>query len=64
MKDTTTPDKDNDKKVQHNRFVEKARELGCDEDENRFNATLKKTARTEPQKKNGKTPNCVRHPAG
>ena len=54
MKDTTTPDKD--KKVQHNRFVEKARELGCDEDENLFNATLKNIARNEPQKKNGKEP--------
>ena len=32
---------------QHKRFAEKARELGCDEDENRFNATLKKIARSE-----------------
>ena len=38
----------------HKRFVENARELGCDEDENRFNTTLKKIARNEPQKKNGK----------
>ena len=42
-------------KPQHKRFVETARKLGCDEDENRFNATLKKIAKAEPQKKkNGK----------
>ena len=44
-------------KNQHDKFVEKARELGCDEDENRFYATLKKIARHEPQKKNGKQTN-------
>ena len=43
-------------KEQHKRFVEKARELGCDENENRFNATLKKIAKSETQKKNGKAP--------
>ena len=30
-----------DKQAQHKRFVEKARELGCDKSERRFNATLK-----------------------
>ena len=35
-------------KAQHRRFVEKARELGCDEDEERFNDRLKKIARHEP----------------
>ena len=46
---------DTDKKTQHERFVKKAKELGCDEDETRFNTTLKKIARNEPQKKNGKS---------
>jgi len=45
-----------DKKTQHQRFVEKARELGCDDDEGHFNAKLKKIVKTEPQKKNGKAP--------
>ena len=31
---------------QSDRFIEKARELGCDEDEDRFNETLKKIAPT------------------
>ena len=55
---------DTSKKTQHKRFVEKARELGCDEDENRFNSTLKKIARNEPQKKKGKTPNVLDTPLG
>ena len=50
---------DTSKKTQHKRFVEKARELGCDEDEKRFNTTLKKIAKTDPQKKKGKTPNVL-----
>ena len=35
----TKPDK-----PQRDRFIEKARELGCDEDEGRFNETLKRIA--------------------
>lgn len=31
-------------KPQRDRFIETARELGCDEDEDRFNATLKRIA--------------------
>lgn len=31
-------------KTQHDRFVETARELECDEDEGRFNETLKRIA--------------------
>ena len=31
-------------KPQRDRFIEKARELGCDEEETRFNATLKRVA--------------------
>lgn len=31
-------------KSQSDRFIEKARELGCDEDEGRFNETLKQIA--------------------
>ena len=55
---------DKDKKIQHKRFVEKARELGCEEDENGFNSTLKKIARSEPHKKKGKTPNGLGTPLG
>ena len=29
-------------KPQRDRFIEKARELGCDEDEDQFNETLKR----------------------
>ena len=45
---------DTEKQAQHERFKEKARELGCDNDEGRFNDRLKKTARPSQQKKNGK----------
>lgn len=45
---------DTEKQAQHRRFVEKAKELQCDNDESRFNDRLKKIARHEPQKKNGK----------
>ena len=37
-------------KPQRDRFIEKARELGCDEDETRFNETLKQIA---PKKDEG-----------
>ena len=39
--------------TQRDLFVEKARELGCDEDEDRFNKTLKQIvlAKTEKDKK-------------
>lgn len=43
-----------EKQAQHRRFVEKAKELQCDDNESRFNDRLKKIARHEPQKKNGK----------
>ena len=55
---------DTSKKAQHKSFVEKARELGCDEDENRLNTMLKKIARHEPHKKKGKTPNGLDTPLG
>lgn len=45
---------DKEKSAQHKRFVEKARELGCDDNESRFNDKLKKIARSSPQKKNSK----------
>ena len=32
------------KKPQRDRFIETAKELGCDEDEDRFNETLKRIA--------------------
>ncbi len=41
-------------KEQYSRFIQKADEPGCDEDESHFNATLRKIAKTEPQKKHGK----------
>ena len=45
---------DTEKQAQLERFREKSRELGCDDNESRFNDRLKKIARQEPQKKNGK----------
>lgn len=45
---------DTSKKQQLDRFKKKARELGCDDDEGRFNDRLKKIARPSPQKKNSK----------
>lgn len=35
---------DDTPKPQHDRFIETAKELGCDEDERRFNETLKRVA--------------------
>ena len=35
-------------KPQRDRFVEKARDLGCDEDEDRFNETLKRIVSKSP----------------
>jgi hypothetical protein len=46
-----TPTKD---KNQTRRFVEKARELGCDEDEAAFEARLRAIAKTPSQKKPAK----------
>ena len=42
--------------AQSERFKESARQLGCDEDEDRFNATLKKimTAETKKDEKHSK----------
>ena len=37
--------------TQHDRFIEKAREIECDEDEGRFNETLKRIA---PKRDEGK----------
>ena len=45
---------DTEKQAQLERFREKSRELGCDDNESRFNDRLKKIARPGPQKKNGK----------
>ena len=47
-----TSETEKTKDSQHARYIEKARELGCDEDDNRFNATLKKIAKSESWKKN------------
>ena len=38
-------------KSQRDRFIEKARELGCDEDEGQFNETLKRIAPKEPKER-------------
>ena len=45
-KNPTTTDRS-----QRDRFIEKARELGCDEDEVRFNETLKRVAKAPPKPK-------------
>ena len=42
--------KDEKTKTQRDRFVETARELECDEDEDRFNATLKQIAPKQDEK--------------
>ena len=39
-----------DKKDQVERFIQTARELECDEDEKRFNKTLKKIVTVETEK--------------
>ena len=44
-------------KPQRDRFVEKARALECDEDEDRFNETLKRIA-----KRSAKMPDRVKKP--
>ena len=38
-------------KSQRDRFIEKAREQGCDEDEDRFNETLKRLMESPAKKK-------------
>ena len=43
-KSAPTPDDE----AQHQRFVEMARELGCDEDEAAFDAAVKKLAESKP----------------
>jgi hypothetical protein len=40
--------KDVESKSQRERFIEAARELGCDEDEDAFKARLKRLAETKP----------------
>lgn len=42
-----------DQKSQLERFKEAARELGTDDDEERFNEKLKKLAKRKPGKKSG-----------
>lgn len=39
---------------QSKRFIETARELGCDEDEAAFDEKLKRIAQTKPAKRNAK----------
>jgi len=41
-------DQEQTTKPQRDRFIEKARELGCDEDEAQINESLKWVARTNP----------------
>lgn len=43
-----------DEKRQHERFIETARELGCDEDEAAFDEKLKKVAGHKPPKAESK----------
>ncbi len=45
---------------QHERFIEAARALGCDEDEARFNAALGKVARQKPTPRAPKEPKPAR----
>jgi hypothetical protein len=40
---------DADKQAQHKRFIETARELGCDEDEAAFDEKLKRIATAKPK---------------
>ncbi len=42
-------------KPQRDRFIETARELGCDEDEDRFNAMLKRVAKAPAKVKDKPT---------
>lgn len=43
-----------EKHAQHNRFLETARALGCDEDKEKFEATLRKVAAHKPSKRETK----------
>ena len=43
-----------EEKPQHDKFKEAARELECDEDEKRFDATVKELARAGKKDENGK----------
>jgi hypothetical protein len=45
----TKPHPPNHKREQSDRFVETARELGCDEDETAFEEKLKKIAKRRPK---------------
>ena len=41
-------------KPQHERFVETARQLECDEDKERFEAKMKRIAKVKPKSDNAK----------
>jgi hypothetical protein len=45
-----------DPKEQHKRFIETARELGCDEDEAAFDEKLKRIATAKPNPKPERAP--------
>src|SRR5271166_3866053 len=45
-----------DKQAQRKRFIETARELGCDEDEAAFDEKLRKIATAKPKPRNKKVP--------
>jgi hypothetical protein len=47
---------------QSKRFIEKAREFGCDEDEAAFEAKLKKIAKAPPKVATAKVPARKRRP--
>lgn len=51
-----TVDKDANKKSQHDRFIETARALGCDEDEAVFDGKLKAIVRQKPKSEKPKQP--------
>jgi hypothetical protein len=48
---TKSPKPKADAKAQHQRFIETARELGCDEDEAAFDEKLKRIATAKPKPK-------------
>jgi hypothetical protein len=47
---------DADKKTQHQRFIEAARDLECDEDEAAFDEKLRRIATAKPKPRDKKVP--------
>lgn len=54
LRNQSMPKLDTPEKTQKQRFIAKARELGCDENEKAFDAALKKIVAAKPTDRKGK----------